>query len=67
MQQEERKALYISDLDGISLFRALVEYDRILELSMIADTALVSAELHRVRAIQERLSLLSFYPNVAAE
>lgn len=67
MKEEVRQPLYLTDRDGISLFRALLEYDKILRLSMIKDSVLVNAELLRVRDLQERISLISFYPDEAAE
>ena len=54
--------LPINEKDCVALFRALLEYDKILRLSAIRDSVLVSAELYRVRDLQERLSLIHWYP-----
>jgi len=53
---------HIDERDCTSIFRALLEYDKILRLSAIRDSVLVSAELYRVRDLQERLSLIHWYP-----
>jgi hypothetical protein len=55
-------ALTINEKDCTALFRSLLEYDKILRLSAIRDSVLVSAELYRVRDLQERLSLIHWYP-----
>lgn len=62
MSEDDLCPLYLSEKDSIAIFRALLEYDKILQYSQIADSILVHAELQRVRSIQERISLLSYYP-----
>ena len=67
MTAETTKPLHISERDALSLFRALLEYDKILQYSAIADSALVSAELQRVRELQERINLITFSPSFNEE
>lgn len=63
----DTKPLHLSEQESITLFRCLLEYDKILQYSQIADSALVSAELHRVRELQERINLLTFSPSFDEE
>jgi hypothetical protein len=63
MATEPVRALPLSDRDAQTIFRALLEYDRVLSWSHIRDSALVHPELMRARELQERLSLIHWYPN----
>ena len=67
MDSNTTKPLHVSERDCLAIFRALLEYDRILQYSAISDSALVSAELHRVRDLQERINLMAFSPSFDAE
>lgn len=49
--------LPLSASEAQTVFRALIDYRRILEASAIRDSALVRPEIDRVDAISERLSL----------
>jgi hypothetical protein len=59
---EPVRSLPLSDRDAQTIFRALLEYDRVLSWSLIKDTALVHPELMRARELQTKISLTSFYP-----
>lgn len=61
--EDDRKPLFLTDQEAISLHRALLEYDRLLSFSELADTALVSAERLRVRGLHERAILIAFAPH----
>ncbi len=56
------RCLPLTDREATTLFRSLLDYRRLLELSAIRDTVLVDAEIHIVDRLSERISLASFYP-----
>lgn len=49
--------LPLSPAEAQTVFRALIDYRRILQTSAIRDSALVRPEIDRVDVISERLSL----------
>jgi hypothetical protein len=59
---EPVRSLPLSDRDAQTIFRALLEYDKILSWSLIKDSELVRPELLRARELQTKISLTSFYP-----
>ena len=57
-------SLPLNDRQAQCLFRALLEYDRILRLSQLKDIpgGVVQEELNICRELQNRISLTHFYP-----
>jgi hypothetical protein len=57
------KALPLNDRQAQCIFRALLDYDRILRLSQLKDIpgGIVQEELNICREIQNRISLTHFY------
>jgi hypothetical protein len=63
MDSNTTKPLHVSERDCLVLYRALLDYDKILKYSAISDSTLVAAELHQVRALQDRINLMVFSPS----
>lgn len=58
--------LRLSDKEAQAVFRALLDYRKILTWSAIADTAVVQDEISFVDGVSERLSLQTFTPESMA-
>jgi hypothetical protein len=54
--------IHLTEAECQAAFRSLIEYRRILKLSEIRDSMLITSELNAVDAISEKLSLAFFYP-----
>lgn len=54
--------LHLTDRETQAVFRALVDYRRILEASDLRDSSVVWVEILAVDSVSEKISLLYFWP-----
>jgi hypothetical protein len=59
--------IHLTDAESQGVFRALIEYRRLLKLSEIRDSMLITSELNAVDSVSEKLSLAFFYPPEAKD
>ncbi len=59
--------LNLTDKEAQAIFRALLEYEKSLRFSAWRDNIVVVEEQHTCQQLQERISLLSYYPDDVAQ
>lgn len=63
----QNSTLYLTDKEAQTLFRALLEYEKSLRFSAWRDNIVVVEEQYSCQQLQERISLLSYYPDDVAK
>ena len=63
--QSNTQTLGLADKEAQTLFRALLEYEKSLRFSAMRDSIVVVEEMQTCQQLQERISLLSYYPDDA--
>ena len=63
---KEIATLHLTPEESQAVFRSLIEYRRLLKLSEIRDSMLITSELNAVDSVSEKLSLAFFYPKDTA-
>ena len=64
---EKNCILVFTDVEVQTIWRSLIEYKRILDLSAVRDADLVQPEQERVAHVLDVVSLSFFYPEIRPE